>query len=386
MGFHYPNSPLLECTIVSRGWRAVALPMLWSYIRFDFHAKTRDRSKRLAHVLINARSATSYGGDDYPSFVRRIGLYWLPYGLDWGDETTPLVLRALDLLQPSQIQSFNIQLPLIIGSDAVYKILPTVYKILPTVSRLLNNVRSFKLAYMSAQDGDSLMQRLPASLEKLELMGDYRYCQRSYSTHDHNLTFPSHLNLRALLLNHVHTLRSDHLARSLRTWSTHLQQLTINRCRNIYTSEVIGALTAHCPNLAWLNLLNRFPDNEPQGITEVALCGLIDRCRALRVLKLDRIQGATERFLAHCAAHGHTLRELSIVDCAATTGERVMDVDAWRSLESLTVYGLPMVDPFSREQIDEKFVRIVKEGCPALRQCQLGRGPLDDQRSLLGMV
>ncbi|RUS28094.1 hypothetical protein BC938DRAFT_482337 [Jimgerdemannia flammicorona] len=268
-------------------------------------------------------------------------------------------------------------------------------------------LRYFKICnlFVPSPDIAHLIQHFPPTLETLDLLHcRSRTCFVSYPL-IHIFILPHPL----ARLGGIYNIPASDLIRGLTNWGTSPTQLHLFHCRGLYENDVLATVALHCPRLTHLQLWvstdpehnqesywgRRLPTTVPQTITELTLCQVVDSCVELRDFELRNVHGVTDRFLVCCTAQGRTLTRLVLDEIdVQVRGAGIVDVPSWVILEELGIryswhVGYEDDDYDDKDDyggrreknptMDPLFVQAVKEGCPALTECQLGPETLISQ-------
>lgn len=357
----YTDNPLLACSQVSRHWRGVALPLLWS--NFNPHNHSVRTLQALASSLTASRLNRDGNVYDYASFVNTVylgawRLYWSPPDLP---EAVTHTVEILRLFSSNQLRKVVIH-----SSPRNWpNFHQTVVPIFTTLASKIANINYLEIKGIREYDDlvISLAQHLPFSLETL-ILENVSASYGIYSTHkaffDRIHILP---NIRQITITSV-TLPAVLFSEALQLWGSNLSTICLLNCRNI-DDKILNALATSCFNLTRLELKHRnMFGASTSTITDEAMQRLVDSCTSLEHLSCTGISSISDEFLKYCAAHKRRLRTIELMWCKVT-GNGVRDVSGWARMELVNITGL------SRAMADELWWVLLR-GCRALLLAKLG--------------
>ncbi|RUS30845.1 hypothetical protein BC938DRAFT_478889 [Jimgerdemannia flammicorona] len=363
---------LLACSQVSRSWRAVALPRVWSELVLPCTSAGERGLLRLANFLTDAALDRRH---NLAHFVRSIEILTetvCEHETTLKEVTAPIV-RIIQLLRPGQLRTLTIDppnpCPLI-----CYDLIP----IFDTLKSLMTNLTTFQISGIvdHGEEAIDLLNYLPVSLSSLTLRECYNL--HTLPSQSPPTTLPLHHILALPRICHLElshlpsSIHPTHLICALRTWSTSLRHLSLIACPSLHDDRVIYALAQNCPNLVRLDVGHAFESPSLRHITDGAMCALIDACPALETLSCANLRALSDVFLGYCARNGRMLRHLAVWNSPRIRGRGVTDVNGWSNLEVLEVFDPDgdMVGEFGEMDLD--FGRAVLTECRKLFFCRIG--------------
>ncbi|RUS25016.1 hypothetical protein BC938DRAFT_472745 [Jimgerdemannia flammicorona] len=362
--YNVGTSTLFNCSLVSRAWRAAALPLLWEHLHMGFDKNgTHEVLRQLTFSITNSLPGAPQDHFHVLNLVKRITLDSRRSVVPVVLPTTPS-LNILQLFSPKQLQEICLHYTRL-NAELFSVILPIVF---PNLTRNLRHLKFYGVCE-SGTDGDIVLQNLPATLASIRLVGD-----------DHSKSIPASFsrvfalpNLRNLALWHIDFIQPQELEQALRAWGPCFRSLDITHCRNLFRDSVVRALADHCPNLVSLELAI-YPGcpNVYQDITDVTLCRLVDSCPDLATLRLRGVRGVSDAFLVRCASRARAMRCLRVYDPQLwATGKGVLAVRAWGRMKELEIMRGGFID--EDIEMDEGFVSAVEEMAEGMTLCRLGK-------------
>ncbi|RUP45777.1 hypothetical protein BC936DRAFT_147746 [Jimgerdemannia flammicorona] len=387
---HLSRGDLFNCSLVSRGWRAAALPLLWETLAVycgesedvDIDSGSSESNDdiwpMLADSLVVECASAARDSISRVSHIRNFTLNIFYNPEDNMTHISTSTICFLKLLHPFQLRRIDLTLSTHHTNDTppFDGVLKTIF---PALSQDLEYLsikdcgktrwdNSFRGDEMIYSYSDFLLQNLPKSLQSL-------HCQRSI--------FASAINsekifalpkLRSFYVSNLY-MTADPLDEGLRTWHPNFDNFHISQSPRFLQNSVVRALADFYPNLRSLKLtfLRELWDREPPCtvISDQSLCFLIDSCPHLRHLELRKVSDLSNRFLIHCAQHASNLRWLWIEQRGVQlTGEGVVDMSGWKQfLEFIDI----RCGNRGGAKMDKAFVKAMGTNFKNLRFCQLGK-------------
>ncbi|RUS14646.1 hypothetical protein BC937DRAFT_93512 [Endogone sp. FLAS-F59071] len=345
----YADNPLLACSQVSRHWRFVALPLLWSNFSPNTHSVRTLRA--LASFLTASRLNSDGNVYDYASFVSTV--YLGPWQVYWSFSDVPeAVTHTVEILRLfSSNQLRKVVISPYASSGYWINIIQIVGPIFTTLASKIASITYFEIKGVR-EEIINLVQHLPFSLETLILENHGTLTALFDRIH----TLP---NIRQIAITNA--ILTIPFPEALQLWGSNLSSICLLNCRGI-NDQILNTLATSCLNLTRLELrLNTFGAST---INDEAMQRLVDACTSLEHLSCTDSLRISDEFLKYCAAHKRRLRTIKLVRCKVT-GKGVRDVSGWARMELIIITDL------SRATADELWWVLLR-GCRALLLAQLG--------------
>ncbi|RUS29092.1 hypothetical protein BC938DRAFT_481070 [Jimgerdemannia flammicorona] len=380
---HIKRSDLFNCSLVSCDWRAAALQKIWYKLYLEYIDDTgRDTVERFVASIVDSAGGAPQGYVHGFRLVRVLDFMVFEdtnrnvLGANHLVHRTSPVLRIMHLFSPGQIHEIWYYLP-----RRQQALLPDIM-----CSALVKNLRLFSINVFQVSADDGVLQRLPKELEVLHVNG-YKVDPEEDTSDE----VPSSLEsifllpcLNCLVLREINSIQLSSFKKYLCNYGHNLRRLEIQYCLNLITESVIDHIIK-CPNLAHLALFSTA--KAPQRVCEDTLCedtlcSLVGPSTPIRDLQLVQLNAVSNRFLAHCAAHGYNLHSLVVVDANdRITGDGILDVGAWRGMANLQI--LPATrNPVSDVTMNKGFVEAVRKVAGRMKICLVGNHRLNDTKRI----
>ncbi|RUO95877.1 hypothetical protein BC936DRAFT_143024 [Jimgerdemannia flammicorona] len=322
---HLKRTDLFNCSLISRDWRAAALPLLWKYIKilcgeanegYDLDDRIWNQ---LADSLVGERASASQDNIDRASHIRESTIHVWNRRTRYMVHPDTAIIRILQLFLPSQLQSIRLNLNTS-NVDDRQSYLSVLQTIFPALSQRLKSLVFIDTERLPPPGPgpcrDFILQNLPKSLQVFLCYSS----QSALATNSNNIfVLPE---LRSLELWDLE-MTADPLDQGLRTWHRNFNNLAIVRSPNFSEARWCRLSPVVIRILRMLKLHAVWDNNSPD-ISEKSLCHLIDSCPHLEHLDLEYVTSLSDQFLAHCARHAGSLQSLEIKQSEVQfTGEGV---------------------------------------------------------------
>ncbi|RUP49582.1 hypothetical protein BC936DRAFT_142121 [Jimgerdemannia flammicorona] len=358
---HIKHTDLFNCSLVSRDWRAAALPLLWHDIKFSCGEKTVWQNStppndqvwpRLSDSLVGERENASPGHIDRSSYLRGIEMATNHVFKRCVGHNLTAVVRILELLSPSQLRRIEFSLLSNFSEDWESHI-GVLQMILLFLAQNIEDFTFFDKGNVPPDfeishsifprtKTDSILKNIPKSLRTLSLRAENpieRHSDMATIPADCEHDFLNLTELRDLFLFNLR-IASDQMEQSLQTWHPDFHTLHIVDDFCLIRSSLVLALADHCRNLRSLSLLRDSGIVESDANpSEYSLIHLIDSLPHLEALNLIFVATLSNWFLARCASQSDRLQHLEIEQYGdQLTGEGVVDMSGWKtSLKSIKI-------------------------------------------------
>ncbi|RUS33611.1 hypothetical protein BC938DRAFT_470911 [Jimgerdemannia flammicorona] len=244
-----PRSTLFYCSLVSKDWRAAALPLVWSTLRFDTMLE-KHTIESLRRSMTNSRPDFACRITQSIAYVTTISLTLPPSEPGWAQAAASL----LNLLSPEQLR--KIHLIFRFGSTD----LDTSHLLATVFPHLTRNLRHLIIASFanSGQEGDIVLRHLPPSLRTLYITNATSPNAKQDIPYNFSRMF-SLTKLTDLRLVHVHHIPVAEFAAFLRTYGRTLCSLRLQNCPEIQSDIILATIAAHCSRAVTQNPHNYDP-------------------------------------------------------------------------------------------------------------------------------
>ncbi|RUP50615.1 hypothetical protein BC936DRAFT_138408 [Jimgerdemannia flammicorona] len=272
---YHRNHCLINCSLVSFEWRAVAMPLIWSRLKFDYRMSRDKVLEQLAFSATESRSHVHQRNHHGINYVQSI-IVIPPAPMVKGDllALAAPVARIVQLFSPNQLQEviiYHTHTHLIPFSSFLATTL------FPNLTCSVTNLVLHSTGHTFASADKLVLDNLPNSLETFKFSTINIYGIGAPSCFVRLLSLP---NLRDLELDSIDTIDPAAFAQALRNWGSWLRRLSITSCHNLTRDAVVSALADACPNLTTFRLAVNTAFY--QYVEEESLCRLVDACTGLR--------------------------------------------------------------------------------------------------------